>query len=439
MHSVCGMALAIKAVMKQAEIKDNMDRAIPIHQIRKRQAKVWGIALAGIALVLFIIIYGIGLVKPKFTKGSYKTACVQRGTVCESIMAMGRVENEREVLILSPVNSKLMQIVRAPGSEVLTNDTILRLESKSLERQIALQEDQLMLKENSFYQNKLNIRNEALELVHELEIKSMNITALATRLSEEKQLLEVGGISEERVRKTEQELSLAEKELVLAEKQHAIRKEKQVAEQRALELEIQMQKKEIEELYVKLDATTVCAQSNGVIISIVGKEGEIIGENQELVRISNLNAFKITGQISDSQAGKIKSGGRVLAINNKTQLEGLIGNIRPEVQNGQVKFDVFLKQNNHPLLRPNLQVELQLIISERNDVLRLPDGPYFDGSKKLQVFKIDQHVAKRVEVEVGLSNFENIEIKSGLQEGDEVIISDVSKYEHLEEVKINNQ
>jgi HlyD family secretion protein len=433
------MALAIKAVMKQAEIKDNMDRAIPIHQIRKRQAKVWGIALAGIALVLFIIIYGIGLVKPKFTKGSYKTACVQRGTVCESIMAMGRVENEREVLILSPVNSKLMQIVRAPGSEVLTNDTILRLESKSLERQIALQEDQLMLKENSFYQNKLNIRNEALELVHELEIKSMNITALATRLSEEKQLLEVGGISEERVRKTEQELSLAEKELVLAEKQHAIRKEKQVAEQRALELEIQMQKKEIEELYVKLDATTVCAQSNGVIISIVGKEGEIIGENQELVRISNLNAFKITGQISDSQAGKIKSGGRVLAINNKTQLEGLIGNIRPEVQNGQVKFDVFLKQNNHPLLRPNLQVELQLIISERNDVLRLPDGPYFDGSKKLQVFKIDQHVAKRVEVEVGLSNFENIEIKSGLQEGDEVIISDVSKYEHLEEVKINNQ
>ncbi|MCT4586783.1 MAG: efflux RND transporter periplasmic adaptor subunit [Carboxylicivirga sp.] len=425
--------------MKQAEIKDNMDRAIPIHQIRKRQAKVWGIALAGIALVLFIIIYGIGLVKPKFTKGSYKTACVQRGTVCESIMAMGRVENEREVLILSPVNSKLMQIVRAPGSEVLTNDTILRLESKSLERQIALQEDQLMLKENSFYQNKLNIRNEALELVHELEIKSMNITALATRLSEEKQLLEVGGISEERVRKTEQELSLAEKELVLAEKQHAIRKEKQVAEQRALELEIQMQKKEIEELYVKLDATTVCAQSNGVIISIVGKEGEIIGENQELVRISNLNAFKITGQISDSQAGKIKSGGRVLAINNKTQLEGLIGNIRPEVQNGQVKFDVFLKQNNHPLLRPNLQVELQLIISERNDVLRLPDGPYFDGSKKLQVFKIDQHVAKRVEVEVGLSNFENIEIKSGLQEGDEVIISDVSKYEHLEEVKINNQ
>ncbi|MCT4645362.1 MAG: efflux RND transporter periplasmic adaptor subunit [Carboxylicivirga sp.] len=423
--------------MKQAEIKDNMDRAIPLHQIRKRQAKVWGIALAGIALVLFIIIYGIGLIKPKFTKGSYKTACVQRGTVCESIMATGKVENEREVLILSPVNSKLMQIVRAPGSEVLTNDTILRLESKSLERQIALQEDQLMLKENSFYQNKLNKRNEALELVHQLEIKSMNITALATRLSEEKQLLEVGGISEERVRKTEQELSLAEKELVLAEKQHAIRKEKQMAEQRALELEIQMQKKEIEELYVKLDATMVCAQSNGVIISIAGKEGEIIGENQELVRISNLNAFKITGQISDSQAGKIKSGGRVLAINNKTQLEGLIGNIRPEVQNGQVKFDVFLKQNNHPLLRPNLQVELQLIISERNDVLRLPDGPYFDGSKKLQVFKIDQHVAKRVEVEVGLSNFENIEIKSGLQEGDEVIISDVSKYEHLEEVKIN--
>jgi HlyD family secretion protein len=432
------MALASKGAMKQAEIKDNMDRAIPIGKIRKRQAKVWGITVVSLSLVIFIIAHGVGLIKPTLVRGEFKTASVQRGSVCESIMATGTVETEREVLMLSPVSSKLMHIVRAPGSKVLKNDTILLLESKSLRRRIALQEDQLALKENSFYQNELNKRNETLELAHQLEVKKMNITSLETRLSEEKQLLEVGGISEERVRKTKQELSLAKKELLLAEKQHLIRNEKRIAEQKALELEIAMKKKELQEEYVKLYATTVCAQSDGVIISIAGKEGEIVGENQELVRISNLNAFKITGQISDSQAGKIKSGGRVLAINNKTQLEGLIGNIRPEVQNGQVKFDVFLKENNHSSLRPNLQVELQLILSERSNVLCLPDGPFFDGSKKLNVLKVSKDVAERVEVEIGLSNFEHIEIKSGLNEGDEIVISDVSKFEHLKEVKIDD-
>ncbi len=438
-YIIRGTALAFREVMKQEEIKDNMDRAIPISQIRKRQAKVWGILAGSLCLVLFIIIYGIGMLKPTLVKGGFKTALVERGSVCESIMATGKVETEREVLMLSPVNSKLMHIVRAPGSEVHKNDTILLLESQSLKRRIALHEDQLILKENAYYQNKLNKRNEVLELAHQLDVKEMKITSLKTELTEEKQLLEVGGISEERVQKTEQQLNLAIKELALAEKQHVIRKEKRLAEQGALELEIKMKEKELQQLFAKLNATTVCAQSNGVIISIAGKEGEIIGENRELVRISNLNAFKITGKISDSQAGKIKSGGRVLAINNKIQLEGLIGNIRPEVQDGQVKFDVFLKQNNHPSLRPNLQVELQLIILERNEVLRLPDGPFFDGSKKLQVYRVDDDIAQRVEVEIGLSNFENIEIKAGLNEGETVIISDVSKYKHLEEVKIEDE
>lgn len=438
-YIIYGTALAFREVMKQEEIKDNMDRAIPISQIRKRQAKVWGILAGSLCLVLFIIIYGIGMLKPTLVKGGFKTALVERGSVCESIMATGKVETEREVLMLSPVNSKLMHIVRAPGSEVHKNDTILLLESQSLKRRIALHEDQLILKENAYYQNKLNKRNEVLELAHQLDVKEMKITSLKTELTEEKQLLEVGGISEERVQKTEQQLNLAIKELALAEKQHVIRKEKRLAEQGALELEIKMKEKELQQLFAKLNATTVCAQSNGVIISIAGKEGEIIGENRELVRISNLNAFKITGKISDSQAGKIKSGGRVLAINNKIQLEGLIGNIRPEVQDGQVKFDVFLKQNNHPSLRPNLQVELQLIILERNEVLRLPDGPFFDGSKKLQVYRVDDDIAQRVEVEIGLSNFENIEIKAGLNEGETVIISDVSKYKHLEEVKIEDE
>lgn len=365
-------------------------------------------------------------------------ATVTRQRVCESIMASGIVETEKEALVLSPVTAKLKHIVRGPGSRVEKNDTILYLDTEMLVQSISCERDQLELKENSYYLKGLTARNSALDFEHKTRVKELKVTALETQLSEENQLLEVGGISKERIRKTKQELLLARKELVLIKKQNIIGAEKLKKEKQAQELEIRIKRRELLTKIQKLKATTVCASSSGVIISISKKEGEIISKDNELVRISNLSSFKITGNISDSQAGKIKSGGRVFAINNGVKLEGVIGNIRPEVNNGQVKFDVFLKNSSHPSLRPNMQLELQLIISEKNNVLSLPDGPFFDGSKQLDVFCVKGTTATKMPIKVGLNNFETIEIMEGLHEGDKVIISDVSKYKHLQKVEIRN-
>lgn len=66
----------------------------------------------------------------------------------------------------------------------------------------------------------------------------------------------------------------------------------------------------------------------------------------------------------------------------------------------------------------------------------MPDGPFFDGSKQLNVLRLNGKSAERTLIETGLNNFEFVEIIAGLEEGDEVIISDVSKVIHLEKIKI---
>lgn len=415
---------------------DNMDRHISPEKIRKRRIRNLAFTLAVIIASVFSWNYLKSLIEPKLKSDEMKTAVVHRGNIFSSISASGIVESEYEQLLLAPFSGKIKEIQKTAGSKVKTGDTILVLDASLIKDQLENLEDQLKLNLNSYHQNQLNAENLQLELDHKLEVERLNISDLEAQLNEENQLLAVGGIPEEKIRSTRQKLNLARKELELTKRQNAIRVEKIKAEQEALELTIKMKKREVSKTKELVEDAYVTAPENGVIITINGREGQTLSQGGEMVRISNLSTFKITGKIADANAEKLHSGGKVIAISDNTRLIGTIGNIRPEVEKGMIKFDVFLDQNNHSDLRPNLSMEVLVITAEKSNTLLLADGPFYDGSRETDVFCIEGGMAIKKHVIVGLSNFEFIEISDGLNEGDEVVISDVSKVDYLDKVKI---
>lgn len=418
------------------KVLDNMDRVIAPEKIRLRRIRnfivILGVCAIGAAVCYLIYIS----IEPELKRTQIKIAKVERGNIFSSVSASGLIEAEYMNTLLAPFSGKIIEIRKPSGSRIVKGDTILVLDQVPVKEQLENLEDQLKLNLNSYHQTKLNAATEQLSQEHQLEVKKMNIADLETVVKEEAQLFEVGGISEEKIRNTKQQLNLAKRELELAKQQNSIWIEKLVAEQEALDLSIRIKKRELAKGKQLFDAAYVTAHEPGIIITINGRAGQSLSSGQEMVSISDLSTFKLTGKIADSNAEKLHTNGKVIAINNNTRLEGTIGNIRPEVENGMIKFDVFLKQNNHPDLRPNLSMELQIITAEKNNVLRLPDGPFYDGSKQLDVLRVDGDKAYKTSVQSGLNNFEYVEIVSGLNEGDEVIVSDVSKVIHLEKIKL---
>jgi HlyD family secretion protein len=418
------------------KVLDNMDRVIAPEKIRKR--KIFTIAVVCVVLLAVLSAWFtlFNFIKPDLKRSQIKTAKVERGSIFSSIAASGLVEAEYMNTLIAPFSGKILNIRKPSGSRVLKGDTILILDQGSVREQLKNLEDQVALNMNSYRQSSLNVENQQLELEYQLQVKKMKIADLETNLSEEEQLLAVGGTSEEKIRNTKQQLDLAKRELELAIKQNKIRVEKIEAEQEALDLSVRIKKRELAKGKQLFDDAYVIAPENGIIIMINGREGQTISSGQEMVSISDLSTFKLTGKIADSNAEKLHPNGKVIAISNNTRLEGTIGNIRPEIENGMIKFDVFLEQNNHPDLRPNLSMELQIITAEKINVLRLPDGPFFDGSRQVDVMRVQGDNAYKTRIQTGLNNFEYVEIETGLQEGDEVIISDVSKVIHLETIKL---
>jgi HlyD family secretion protein len=117
-------------------------------------------------------------------------------------------------------------------------------------------------------------------------------------------------------------------------------------------------------------------------------------------------------------------------------LPGTLAKIHPKVENGIVRFEVALKHADHPVLRPNLRVEVHVISERREGTLTVRRGSVVTIEGGQALFRVRGGEASRRSVKLGITNFERTEILEGLEEGDEVILSDMSDYANRKEIRI---
>jgi HlyD family secretion protein len=402
------------------------------------------IVICSIALIIvagaLIGIRQFDILAPKpLSKSDLRTAVVDKGSVISTVDAEGIVVSESEVLILSPTTSIIKQINRVPGNRVSAYQTILQLDPKPLGDDISRLEDQLEVKRNNLHRNRLNAKSSRVDLDYNVEMKKLRIASLRSEVEDQSELLEVGGISPARFEQTKQELTLAEKELEMILSKNSIRLQQLEAEEQGLLLQIQIQDKELEQKRLDSAHATVRAPSAGIILAINGKEGEKVNRDQLLVRMSDLSAFKIRGSIDEEHADMLKIGQTVYTILDGEKINGQIGNIDPEIQDGSISFEVYLAESDHPKLIPNLQVPLKVVRRMKQDVLRLPVTEALERGRNVDVYVVEGNRALLKSLDIGMRGPEYVEIRSGADSGDIVVISDISAFRNRPEVEFINK
>ncbi|MEM6800860.1 MAG: efflux transporter periplasmic adaptor subunit, partial [Bacteroidota bacterium] len=127
----------------------------------------------------------------------------------------------------------------------------------------------------------------------------------------------------------------------------------------------------------------------------------------------------------------------IIQLNEKENTRGRIANIRPSVENNIMTFEVELEERDHKLLRPNMRVEVYVVTASKSQVVRVANGPAFNGRNSQYIFVRQNGKAIRREIKVGLNSFDYVEILENIQPGEEVIISDMSSYESRREIIID--
>lgn len=361
---------------------------------------------------------------------------VEIGNVISSFKGDGVVEPQSEVIILSPSSSIIKEILKEVGSHVDKGESIIILDPSHIQAEISNIQDQLEMKQNSLRKNRLNARSTKVDLEYNVQVKNLRIASLKSELADQEQLLEVGGISPAKFEKTRQELELAEQDLVMLKEKNSIKLQQLEADEEGLRLEIVMQEKILAAKDKALSKMIIRAPSAGIILSISGKMGEKVDTDRLLVEMSDLTTFKIKGSVDDDYSEHVKTGTRVYVKIDNQELTGVVGTVRPVIRDRKIDFDVNIMESNHFKLRPNLTVNLAIVMAERDSVLRIPNGPVFGRGDEHQIYVLTGQGAELREIRSGLRTEEFVEVIEGLSEGERVVLSEVSSKEELEEVDI---
>jgi HlyD family secretion protein len=414
-----------------------MDRIIAPEIRRNRIARRAVIAVIVVFAALFSIAATVQWLRPSIRRRNVVTAKVERGSVDATLQGTGTILPAVEQLVSSPVEARLLRIVRRAGDRVQAGDELVALDTSASRLEVGRLDDRVAQKESETAQTRLKLQETVASLRAQIEQKKLDREITQYRAEQNEKLHREGLVAQTEnlaaataAKKSDIELAQLREALARAERSAE-------AELTAAALELRTLRNERDESRRQLALAMMHADRAGVVTSIVQEPGATIRRGDVIARIADLSSFRVVASISDIHAAELAPGQRVrVKIDDATSIGGAISSIDPRVENGAVKFSVDLDQPSHPRLRNNVRVDVFVIVGQRNGVLRIRRGSLGQSdAEDVFVVRGDELVA--TPVRWGLAGEDVIEVKRGLEVGDEVVITNMSDYAGVKKLKLN--
>lgn len=409
-----------------------MDRPIEASELSRRHR--WLITrICVTVLVIGGAWWGLGAwLRPSVDRQALRIARVERGSIDQTVEASGTVEPGSEQVIISPIEARVLKVLRHAGDTVLPGQAILQLDTAAvaLERERVLQ--QLALERNRQRQLQLETAQKLTDLQAETKSQQLQLEYLHTKQRQNESLFRQGLASQDAVDATQLQLDQAQATL---EKLQASASNAEASFQAQLEgvgLKVQILVKEQAALETKLARAGTSGEIPGVLTSLSVDSGATLRPGDEIARIADLHTFRVRATVSDLHAASLSAGLPARVRLDEEALKGTVASVLPAVLNGAVTMLIELEQASHPALRVGRRVEVEVITAHRDSALIARRGPGLTGTGRSTAFLIEGDKAVRTPIAIGLTNFDWCEVTEGVEEGDEVIVSDTRPWEHID-------
>ena len=413
-----------------------MDRAIPAIEQRKRKIKKAAMWTGGFLAILCVATW---LGTQMITSVDRKTLIisdVDRGTIDVSVSATGRIVPAFEEIIVSPISSQILEVYAHGGDSVDVGTPLLRLDLQSAETDYAKALDELEIKRQQMAQLKANTETQLSDRKMQIEVEEMKLAGLEAQLRNELYLDSLGSGTRDRVRQAETALKTAQLHLNQLRQQYANEQKVKQADMRMQQLQNSIFEKGLSEKRRTLDDAKIRSPRRATLTYINTEIGSTIGAGQKIAVVSDLSHFKAECEISDSHSERVRVGGAVILKIGKERLTGIINTVTPLSQSGAITFTVVPDNMSHPRLRSGLRAEVFVITSIKDDVLRIRNGSFYSGPGDYTLFILKDNTLLPREVKLGECNYDYIEVLSGLETGEQVVVNDMSKYKGKEKLKV---
>ncbi|MBC3916870.1 HlyD family efflux transporter periplasmic adaptor subunit [Undibacterium sp. CY18W] len=413
-----------------------MDQAISQGTLLQRRRKMILLILAGLIVVMLAAWMLNRVVSPGVSLGEIRVAQVRVGAVDNTINASGVVIPVHEEQLSSPNQSRISKVIAKAGQQVRAGELLMVLDDHTI--RLAIDNLREQISQQQIREQVLAMEMDAglKKIASEIELMELDLQSNQVKLARYQKLGPVGITSAVDLQAAE--LAVKRNEVQLRQHKETLTDTRRTTSSNieAARLQKSIFQKQMELQQRLLEQTQVKAPFDGLLTWLLAEEGASLNTGQLIAKVSELSNFKVEATVSDFYARYLNAGQKVRVEYSGQILNGEVQTILPEIQNGTVKLIVTLAQPNHPALRHRLRVEANIITEQKARSLIVDSGPAINGKGRQDVYMLEAGRAVRKSVEIGLGDSKVVEVVQGAKAGDQLVISDVSQFRHLESFRV---
>ena len=399
------------------------------------------VMLAAAVLLIGGVTFGLSRLRPAAPSVDRATVWsddVKRGPMVLEVRGIGTLIPVNIVWLPAQTEAQVDKIVLRPGAIVKPDSVILELNNLTLKKDALDAEFQLKAAESDYANLQVQVNSDLLnQKATEASVRSEYEQSKIQYEVDEKLYSEgIGSIVTVRLSKVKQDQLAVRAKL---EGDRTINTADAAQSRLAAQASHVQQQRALYELRkAELDALHVRAGISGVLQLVPVEEGQHVTPGTNLARVADPTKLKAEIKVAETQAKDVAIGLKATVDTRNGIVNGHVSRIDPSVQNGTVTVDVALDEALPPGARPDLSVDGTIEIENLKDVLYVGRPVHGAPQSTISLFKLtsDGSEASRVNVKLGRSSVNTVEIKEGLQVGDRVILSDMSQWDNNDRIRL---
>lgn len=397
----------------------------------------------GAVVVAAVVAVSVGLAQlkpaaPTVDKSTVWVDTVKRGPMVRQVRGLGTLvpEDIRWIPVLT--DARVDEIVLRPGAVVRPDSIILKLSNPDLEQ--ATEDATLQRKGAEADLNNTKARLESDLLNQRAAAATVYSDFEQAKLDlEKKQLLNKDGLV------SDMDLKVAQYKAQELEKRNQIEVERVETQKKAAEAQIAASVAKVEQLRAlealkrkQMEALNVRAGINGILELLPVEVGQRVTAGTNVARVADPTRLKAQIRIAETQAKDVQIGQRAEVDTRNGVVEGRVSRVDPSVVNGTVTVDVIFTTSLPAGARADLTVDGTIELERMADVVYVGRPAFGQELSTVGLFKLTDNgqYATRVQVKLGRSSVNTIEIQGGLQPGDQVILSDMSAWDRFDRIQL---
>jgi HlyD family secretion protein len=410
---------------------------------KKKMRRQWILAGCGV-VALALVAYFVTRLKPaapEVDRATVWTDAVKQGPLLVQVRGPGTLVPREDKIRLIPAETAatVVRIRVLPGAKVAPDTILMDLVDPELQQELLDAQLQLKGAQADYINTRAKVQSDLMDQKASGATVRADYSQAQLQAQTDKSLYDLGvisGLTYSASKGKADELTT----------RNDLEKERLTMNEKAIETQLAVQQTKVDQAKAllglkqkQLDALSVRAGINGVLFEIDHQVGEHVDVGTTLAKVVQPEQLKASLKIAETQARDIQIGQPAEIDTHNGVIEGKVMRIDPGVLNGTVTVDVELAGALPLGARPDLSVDGQIDLNRMSDVLFVGRPAFGNENSTITLFRLgpDGKTALRVPVKVGRASVNSIQVLEGLQVGDTVILSDMSRWDGTDRIRLN--